>query len=140
MVRRLPVDQRARPTHTVTRNSGSTRRAGYEMSVSGAIVDTDTHVVEPADLWTSRLPKKWGDEVMHVRWDDLYDAEVWSIGDKVVTKAWTAAMWGWHEPFPSAPKTLADAHPATYDLAARLDAMDAGGVRVAVLYPNIAGL
>src|SRR5439155_16564686 len=113
---------------------------GFEMSGSGTIVDTDTHVVEPADLWTSRLPKKWGDEVMHVRWDDRYDAEVWCIGDKVVTKAWAAAMWGFDEPFPSAPKTLADAHPATYDLTARLAAMDAGCLRVAVLYPNIAGL
>ena len=110
------------------------------MNASPAIFDTDTHVVEPPDLWTSRLPKKWGDEVMHVAWNDLYDAEVWCIGDKVVTKAWAAAMWGWDEPFPSAPKTLADAHPACYDIHARVKAMDAGGLDTAVLYPNIAGL
>ena len=30
------------------------------------IIDTDTHVVEPPDLWTSRLSSKWGDLVPHV--------------------------------------------------------------------------
>jgi len=104
------------------------------------IVDTDTHVIEPADLWTSRLPVAWGDRVMHVGWNEQAGAEVWYIGDRMVTRAWTGAMWGWQGVFPSSPATLADAHPATYDLAARLQAMDDGGIRVAVLYPNIAGL
>ena len=30
------------------------------------IIDTDTHVVEPPDLWTSRVSSKWGDLVPHV--------------------------------------------------------------------------
>ena len=34
------------------------------------IIDTDTHVVEPPDLWTSRVASKWGDLVPHVEWDD----------------------------------------------------------------------
>ena len=34
------------------------------------IIDTDTHLVEPPDLWTSRMSKKWGDLVPSVRWDD----------------------------------------------------------------------
>ena len=104
------------------------------------IIDTDTHFTEPPDLWTSRLPAKWGDDVLHVRWDDTLQAEAWCIGDRVVTKAWAGAMFGWDEPFPSAPPRQQDAHPATYDRAARLEAMDQSGVRVAVLYPNIAGL
>ena len=104
------------------------------------IIDTDTHVTEPPDLWTNRLPVAWGDRRMHVEWNDLMGADVWMIGDTVVTKAWGGAMWGWDEPFPSAPPRQADAHPATYDLTARLEAMDASGIRAAVLYPNIAGL
>jgi uncharacterized protein len=110
------------------------------MTESPVIVDTDTHFTEPADLWTSRLPSKWRDQTMHVEWNDLLGAEVWQIGDKVVAKAWQGAMWGWDEPFPSAPRRREDAHPATYDLTARVKAMDRSGVRVAVLYPNIAGL
>ena len=111
------------------------------MATTGPVIfDTDTHVIEPADLWTSRLPDAWGNLRMHVRWDEPMKAEVWEIGEKVVGKAWQSAMWGWDEPFPSAPPTLADAQPATYDVRERLKAMDASGVRIAVLYPNIAGL
>jgi len=104
------------------------------------IVDTDTHVTEPADLWTSRLPASWGDQVMHVAWNDEDRSEGWYIGDRMVKRAWTGAMFGWTEPFPSSPPTLDEAHPATHDLHARLRVMDEEDVRVAVLYPNIAGL
>ena len=35
------------------------------------IIDADTHVIEPPDLFTSRVStKKWGDLVPHVRWDE----------------------------------------------------------------------
>jgi predicted TIM-barrel fold metal-dependent hydrolase len=104
------------------------------------IVDTDTHITEPADLWTSRLPERWGDLRMHVEWDDTFKAEVWKIGDTTVTRAWAGCMFGFEGGFPSAPATLAEAHPATYDARERLKAMDESGVDVAVLYPNIAGL
>src|SRR3954471_1515081 len=106
------------------------------MPEQAVIVDTDTHFTEPPDLWTSRLRSKWRDQTLHIEWNDLLEAEVWQIGDKVVSKAWTGAMWGWDEPFPSAPPRRVDAHPATYDRDARLEAMDRSGVRVAVLYPN----
>ncbi len=109
------------------------------MAQSAVIVDTDTHITEPADLWTSRLPESWGDRRMHVRWDDTRKAEVWAIGEQPLLNAWAGCMFGWDEPFPSSPRTLADAHPATYDPKRRLEAMDASGVRIAVLYPNIAG-
>lgn len=33
------------------------------------LIDVDSHIVEPADLWTSRLPGKWGDLVPHVKFD-----------------------------------------------------------------------
>jgi hypothetical protein len=29
------------------------------------IVDTDTHVTEPPDLWTSRVPKEWRSPQAH---------------------------------------------------------------------------
>jgi len=109
------------------------------MATGQMIIDTDTHVSEPPDLWTSRLPASLGDSIMHVRWDDALKAEVWTAGDRVITKAWAGAMYGWGEPFPSAPPHQADAHPASYDATARLAAMDQCGIDVAVLYPNVAG-
>ena len=45
------------------------------------IIDTDTHVVEPPDLWTSRVSAKWGDLVPHVAWDPVAEEEAWYSGD-----------------------------------------------------------
>jgi predicted TIM-barrel fold metal-dependent hydrolase len=103
------------------------------------IIDTDTHVSEPPDLWTSRLPRSMQDATMHVRWSDDAKAEMWFMGDRPVFKAWAGAMYGWDEPFPSAPPTQADAHPAAYDVHERVKAMDASGIDVACLYANVAG-
>ena len=30
------------------------------------VIDVDTHVTEPPDVWTSRVSSKWGDLVPHV--------------------------------------------------------------------------
>jgi len=109
------------------------------MPTQQLIIDTDTHVCEPPDLWTSRLPSSMGDEIMRIRWDDTLEAEVWTAGDRVVAKAWTGAMYGWDEPFPSAPPRQSDTHPASYDAKARLAAMDECGITMQVLYPNVAG-
>ena len=42
-------------------------------------IDTDTHITEPPDVWTSRVSKKWGDAVPHVMSQivsvaDIYEA------------------------------------------------------------------
>ena len=40
------------------------------------VVDTDTHVIEPYDLWTSRISvEKYGDLVPHVRFDEELQQE-----------------------------------------------------------------
>ena len=47
------------------------------------LIDTDTHAVEPADLWTSRMSKaKWGDDIPHVKYVAEEDREVWFVGSK----------------------------------------------------------
>ena len=44
------------------------------------IIDSDTHVIEPADLWTSRLStKRWGNLIPHVRWDDETQERLYGI-------------------------------------------------------------
>ena len=58
---------------------------------TGLIIDTDTHITEPADLWTSRLPAAWGDLVMHVRWDDARQAEAVAAAEAEIDAAWDAA-------------------------------------------------
>ena len=107
------------------------------------IIDTDTHFTEPPDLWTSRLPKEWGDDVMHVRWDEQRQADVWVAGDQVLGGAWSLLAYGTGhvaDTEGARPKTRDDVHIATWVQAERVKEMDSMGIRSAVLYPNFAGL
>ena len=73
------------------------------------IVDTDSHVIEPYDLWTSRLPvAKWGDQVPHVKWDDNLKEDAWFFGSERISAAASAAQAGWAEYPPDHPTRLAD--------------------------------
>ncbi|MGD9996411.1 MAG: amidohydrolase family protein [Ilumatobacteraceae bacterium] len=106
--------------------------------MSTMIIDTDTHVIEPPDLWTERISKsKWGDLVPHVIWNDKAQSDMWTIGDTPVMRAWAHAMAGWPEPFPHGPKTQSEVDPACYDAEERLKGMSSVGIDVAVLYPNL---
>src|SRR6266567_1842994 len=49
-----------------------------------AVADVDSHIIEPADLWTSRLSSKWGDLVPHVRFHERRQEDYWYIGDQVL--------------------------------------------------------
>jgi uncharacterized protein len=104
------------------------------------VIDADTHVIEPADLWTSRVSvKKWGDKVPHVRWDEELAEDAWFFGDKRVAGTATWAISGWHEHPPNHASSLSQVAPETLDADARLHWMDDHGIYAQVLYPNVAG-
>lgn len=104
------------------------------------IVDTDSHVVEPYDLWTSRLSTaKWGDKVPHVRFDPELQEDAWYFGSERISAAAAAAQAGWKEYPPDHPPTLSVVDPATWDPELRLEWMDTHGIWAQVLYPNVAG-
>src|SRR4051812_19450775 len=102
------------------------------------IIDTDTHVVEPPDLWTSRVASRFGDQVPHVRWSEQRGEDTWFVGDTPLSGVGQPAMAGWHEPPPSHPRRWADADPTTWDASRRAAMMDDYGVRSQLLYPNVA--
>ena len=102
------------------------------------VIDADTHLVEPPDLWTSRMSSKWGDLVPHVEWDEENGDEAWFIGGQRVSSVGGAAMAGWGEFPPDHPKRWGDTDPATWDAAVRLKKMDEYGIHAQVLYPNVA--
>jgi uncharacterized protein len=102
------------------------------------VIDADTHVVEPPDLWTSRMSTKWGHFVPHVRWDDKFQEEAWFIGDDRVGPVAGAAQAGWPEYPPNHPPRWEDADPATWEAKARLARMDSYGIHAQILYPNVA--
>lgn len=103
------------------------------------IIDTDTHVVEPPDLWTSRMStKKWGDLVPHVKWDEKAGDEAWFVAGKRMSAVGAPAMAGWHEYPPNQPKRFSDTDPVGWDPAKRLAMMDDYGIHAQILYPNVA--
>ena len=105
------------------------------------IIDCDTHVSEPYDLWTSRVSQKWGDLVPHVVHSEESGRDVWALGGEYNPYGGVggSAMAGWKEFPPNGPPTLAEADPACYDASARLQRMDDYGIHAAVVYPNVGG-
>ena len=104
------------------------------------IIDVDTHVTEPPDLWTSRMSSaKWGDRIPYVKWDDRWKEERWHVGDASFIGVGTGAMAGWNDYIPSQPPRMDDTDPGSWDPHARLKRMDEYGIYGQLIYPNILG-
>ena len=103
------------------------------------VIDTDTHVIEPYDLWTSRMSSKWGDDRPHVAFDEKWNTKRWRVGDHWLNPVGYYSAAGWPEHVPSYPPTLEEANPAGHQAAERLKLMDSYGLYAQVLYPNIIG-
>ncbi len=114
------------------------------------VIDIDTHIIEPEDLWTSRVSKKWGDLIPHVEKcgearagrarDVIYrhpEDDIWILGGKPGMPTAFMAWAGHDEVHPGHPRTLKDAHPGSYDPVARLKAMDEMGIHAMALFPNL---
>jgi predicted TIM-barrel fold metal-dependent hydrolase len=103
------------------------------------IIDADTHLTEPRDVWTSRVSSKWKDRAPHVERDPDTGDEVWVVDGQRATSVGMTAVAGWRDPFPAFPPTYEESHPGAYDAKARLSYMDGLGIWAAVLYPNVGG-
>ncbi|MCU1455154.1 MAG: hypothetical protein JWN46_3300 [Acidimicrobiales bacterium] len=103
------------------------------------VIDVDTHVVEPYDLWTSRVStQKYGDKVPHVvRNEDGVDQ--WHAGDMILGPAAGAAAAGWSEAPPNFAPRIEEVDPRIWQPEGRLELMDEYGIWAEVLYPNVAG-
>ena len=104
------------------------------------VIDVDTHVIEPYDLWTSRISvKKWGDKVPHVVWDEKAQRDAWMTGGDLLRYACSAAYAGHEQPPPENPRRWSEVKPETWDPRKRLDLMSRYGIHAAVLYPTVPG-
>jgi predicted TIM-barrel fold metal-dependent hydrolase len=102
------------------------------------IIDADAHLTEPPDLWTSRVPKRYVDDVPRlVRGADGVD--IWELGGARLSIVGLMATAGWDGFPPDPPRTLEQCHLGSYDADARLRYMDEAGIWAQVLYPNVAG-
>ena len=101
------------------------------------VIDVDSHVSEPGDLWTSRVSSKWGNSVPHLRNIDGKDA--WFIGDRLILPTGVTAIAGFDGTLPDCPDTMKDIPAGAHDAIARLAYLDSEGIHAQVLYPNVGG-
>jgi predicted TIM-barrel fold metal-dependent hydrolase len=106
------------------------------------VIDVDTHLTEPHDLWTSRAPRGWEDRVPRVvtvggdpKWMvdgvELGRAGASSVVRPDGTKSLGSEFIGW---------TIEQAHPAASNVGrTRLDVMDELGIWGQIVYPNVVG-
>ncbi len=99
------------------------------------LVSVDDHVLEPGDVWTSRLPKKYVDIGPRIVQDGT--SEVWVYEDKRNPTAGLSAVAGKaKEEFSPEPVTYAEMRPGCYDPIARLEDMDRAGVISSLCFPS----
>jgi len=103
------------------------------------IVDVDSHVIEPPDLWSARLPSKYADIQPRVEHIPSRGEDYWLIGDIPAATAWSLAAAGWHEHLPSHPRVFSEVPDTMWSASGRVRALDEHGVAAQVLYPNILG-
>jgi predicted TIM-barrel fold metal-dependent hydrolase len=99
------------------------------------IVDCDSHVNEPPDLWQERVPAKFKDRAPRLEKVDsgelwVFDKEKWPVG-------LTAVAGLSYFDFKPMGITYDTMRPGSFDTQARLDDMDADGIWAQVLYPSV---
>lgn len=102
-----------------------------------SVIDVDTHITEPPDTWSSRMPSKWGEAIPRIERIDGFDT--WVIDGKPFSKPGNTAMAGFDGTLPDGPATFDDMPRAAWDADARLAFMDSQHIRAQVLYPNVGG-
>ncbi len=101
------------------------------------VIDIDTHITEPANVWTDRVSRKWGNKVPHIR--KVEGRDLWFIGDSPAGGPGFYTMAGHTGTYPDVPMGYDDIPAASYDAKARLRLMDEEKIHGMVLYPNLGG-
>ena len=105
------------------------------------VVDADTHLTEPHDLWTSRAPRQWVDRVPQVR--EVQGRSVWMIDGEIFGNAVGASVI-----LPDGSKLFGtdfmtlgidEVHAGASAVAPRVAMMDALGIYAQIVYPNVVG-
>lgn len=115
------------------------------MGATPLIIDTDTHITEPPDLWTSRMSRsRWGNLIPEARWIDELQGEFWCMNGKPVFTVGTCIMVPGEDGkpirsprFPDYADSFASMHPSAFDATSRLEVMDSYGIHAAALFPNL---
>ena len=103
------------------------------------VIDTDTHVTEPPDLWTSRVPARFVDQVPQVGVHPVTGHHHWQVAGTWLAAVGYFAFAGWPNFPPDMPNELSEVDPGAFDPTIRLARMDEYGIYAHVLYPNLIG-
>ena len=107
------------------------------------VIDVDTHLVEPHDLWTSRAPATMRERLPRVKVVD--GVRSWVIDDdKILLRGaipssvinreggkWPGLEFLNHQ--------VEEVHPSSYNVPERVQMMDEMGISAQIVYPNILG-
>jgi predicted TIM-barrel fold metal-dependent hydrolase len=124
------------------------------MTTLPRLISVDDHVLEPPDLWWSRLPEKLRERGPHVRrergvlrdwrsgsWtlggDDATWADIWYYDDLVAPLLRGLAQSGFVDDVTSRVITYDDVMPGTYKRDARIAVLDENHTDVSICFPNI---
>jgi len=98
-------------------------------------ISVDDHLIEPADLWSKRVPAKYKDIAPHFVTDG--DDEFWVYEDRqIITSGLNAVAGKSKEEFSPEPIGYADMREGCYDPAARVADMNQGSVLSSILFPS----
>ena len=98
-------------------------------------ISVDDHLIEPADLWTKRLPAKYHDVAPHFVTEGK--DEFWVYEDRqIITSGLNAVAGKSKEEFSPEPIGYADMRAGCYDPDARVADMDEGRVLSSILFPS----
>ncbi|AFR49481.1 amidohydrolase family protein [Gordonia sp. KTR9] len=105
------------------------------------LISTDDHLIEPANLWIDRLPRKFieaGPRIIEkVMNDPDRPAHVWTMEGKIYPYIGLNAVAGKKpEEFGAEPVRFDDMLPGCYDPKARVNDMDIDGVQAALSFPS----
>ncbi|HEV2368551.1 MAG TPA: hypothetical protein VGR90_01670, partial [Acidimicrobiales bacterium] len=100
------------------------------------LISADSHVNEPPDLWTTRVPAALRDRAPRV--ERLAQGDAWIIEgvDDPVNFGWNACAGLAPEDVKDGWMRFEEMRTGGYDPAARLEEMDRDGVDAEVLYPT----
>jgi len=106
-------------------------------SIDYPIVDADSHVNEPPDLWVERVPARLRDRAPQVKKTDRGDIWIFDGGKEKWPVGLTAVAgmsYFDYRPFGLTYETM---RPGSFDTKARLADMDADGIWAQLLYPSV---